>query len=560
MRYRSKVNRTIILIIFFLFLCDVAFRFARQNYNKTVTAQNQAAIDGAISKLQYLQNTTESDIGLILPLLELNNLSDSQYAQIYLLLTTLYYTSGDMNSYFENVGRALFYNEHLNNTDSTIYLYANMAKYFLEIGSEEVAYGIIKKAGEFGSFYECQNILTRIQILQVYSDYLISEKRYDEAYVAADQIIEDAKQTGSYSAMFPLIYGRAGEVIKARILLEQDKIFGAYNLACELYEKYAQADEVVSQFSAFDFYMPIFYIKTMWAINSKKYDKALEFNEKYRKYCDQFFFAVKKIRLTQRVISELPPEMRMEKTSLTLRLSGDSRALISSVFKNYTFLASDKFSTIMTQMDLEAAVHEKTQEYIHSIMLNLFIAVVIILLIYLIFAEAHTDGLTKLSTRAALNSKLIRLEFFKTNYSAIMMDLDNFKQMNDTYGHDFGDKVLKDVAGVVLDSERRHVKAYRYGGEEFIIIFEHFAFEDVIRHAESIRTKICRLQFSNGVHVSASFGVGAKPENPIKLADENLYYAKSKGKNIVAYKINNKQYLAERRLEIRNPMPDTEKK
>ena len=250
----------------------------------------------------------------------------------------------------------------------------------------------------------------------------------------------------------------------------------------------------------------------------------------------------------------------MEKTSLTLRLSGDSRALISSVFKNYTFLASDKFSTIMTQMDLEAAVHEKTQEYIHSIMLNFFIAVVIILLIYLIFAEAHTDGLTKLSTRGALNSKLIRLEFFKTNYSAIMMDLDNFKQMNDTYGHDFGDKVLKDVAGVVLDSERRHVKAYRYGGEEFIIIFEHFAFEDVIRHAESIRTKICRLQFSNGVHVSASFGVGAKPENPIKLADENLYYAKSKGKNIVAYKINNKQYLAERRLEIRNPMPDTEKK
>ena len=68
------------------------------------------------------------------------------------------------------------------------------------------------------------------------------------------------------------------------------------------------------------------------------------------------------------------------------------------------------------------------------------------------------------------------------------------------------------------------------------------------------------LQVQKDVKITASFGVGAKPENPIKLADENLYYAKRKGKNIVAYKVNNKQYLAERRLEIRNPMPDTVQK
>lgn len=560
MRYRSKVNRSLILIILFLCFCDVIFRIVKASYYNSVVSQNQEKIDEAISQLKYKQNTVEEDKALLLPLLEFKNLTDSQNGQLYLLITTLNYTSGDMKSYFDTVGKALFYNEHCNNIDETIYLYANMAKYFLEIGAETEAYSIIRRAKEFGSFYDCKNILARLQILQVYADYLISEGRYDEAYIAADQIIEDSSKTASFSPDFPSLYERSGEAIKAMILLAQQKYYGAYNLACELLERYHNENEVLSQFSAFDFYMPLTYIKAMWALNTQKYDKAVEFLGEYGQYCEKFFFTMKKIRLTQRIVAAIPSSMGREKDTLSKQLSADSKSILMSVIKDYTYLASEKFSTIMTQMDLESEVHAKTQKYLHTISFNLFITLVILLLLYAVFNEAQTDGLTRLYNRRALNAKIRNYEFRKTNYSAIMLDLDDFKHINDTYGHAFGDEVLKAVAGVVLDAERRHIKAYRYGGEEIVLLFEHMAFEDVIRMAESIRTKICRLKFSKDVKITASFGVGAKPENPIKLADENLYYAKRKGKNIVAYKVNNKQYLAERRLEIRNPMPDTVQK
>lgn len=559
MRYRSKVNRTLIIIILSLFILNISARLLVNMYKKHCENQNQKLIDTAVNLLSYSQNLIDYDIGLLTPLLENKNLSERQIGQIYLLITTLHYTAGDMKSYFDNVGKALFYCIRSKNVDEVIYLYADMAKYFMEIGADKEAYEIINQAASFGSFFECKNILSRIQALLVYSNYLISIKDYDKALFASYQVIDDAHQTIRFNQDFPLYYERSGNVIKALILLSQQKYNEAYVMACELYEKYSREDEVVSQFSAFDFYMPIFYIKTIWAIHEGDYEKALEFNKEYGKFCDDFFFSVKKIQLTSTLIAALPPQMSVERKQLIDVISVASRTSMQSLTGDYTYLVMDKFSSVMNELALKAEINEQAHEKLRTILANIFIVFIALILFYAVFNEAQLDGLTKLSSRRALNAKLRQLEFMKKTYSAIMLDLDDFKILNDTYGHAFGDEVLKKVSGVILDQERRFVRAYRYGGEEIVILFEHTAFEDIIRHSESLRTKICRLSFSNDARVTASFGIGSKPENPLQQADENLYYAKSKGKNIVAYKINNRQYLAERRLEIRNPMPDTKK-
>ena len=213
----------------------------------------------------------------------------------------------------------------------------------------------------------------------------------------------------------------------------------------------------------------------------------------------------------------------------------------------------------MNELILKTELKEKTGEIIHAILMNLFIIVMAVILFYVVYTEMQLDGLTKLNNRRTFNSHIHHLEKAKKNYYAVMIDLDDFKKLNDTYGHAFGDEVLKSVSNAIIETESRFVKAYRYGGEEIVVLFEHLAFEDVIRMAESIRNKICKLKLSKNVRVTASFGIGTKPGNPVRQADENLYYAKSKGKNITAYKLDGKQYLAERRLEIREPVPDTEK-
>ena len=558
MRYRSRVNRCILFIILSLFVLNLAGKIIKASYLKAEQKKNQALIDEAVSKIEYTQDKLAYDLELFLPLTKLKNLTDEQNGQIYLLITNFYYLNNDIKSYFETVGRALFYCQRAKNFGGTLYLYASMAKYFLQIGADQLAFEVTAKMASFGSIYECDNVLSRIQAFQVYSSYLINEKEFDRAYLAAVKVVEDADLASIMTS--PAIkneYERAGQTIKATILLNQDKINEAYTMACSLFERYVNPDEVVSQFSAFDFYMPLLEIQIRWAVAQQNFEKAIEYFKEYGKYCDMFFFKNKKIRMAGFLMSSLPLEMSNERREIYTWLSEDSQSLVKSLVKDYTFLVYDKFSTIMTELDLQNTIYEKTRDKVRSTVFNLLLAAVIILLCYTLFNEAQTDGLTKLSNRGALNTKIFWLEFFKIHYSAIMIDLDDFKKINDTYGHKTGDEVLKGVSGIVLDAEHPHMRAYRYGGEEIVVIFERTSFDDVIRQAESIRSKICRLKFENEVKITASFGIGTKPENPIIQADENLYYAKRKGKNIVAYKLNNKQYLAERRLEIRNPMPDT---
>ena len=557
MRYRSRVNRLTLLIILSLFVLNFSYRIIKSFYDKSVVAKNQTVIDNAINRLQYKKEAHEQDLRLMLPLLDLKHLSDGQLSQIYLLVTTLHYSAGDMTSYFKDIGKALFYCKKTNNTDSTIYLYANMAKYFLEVCGDQEAYDIINEAASFGSFYECSNVLTRIQIFQVYSAYLLHIRDYDRALLAAHQIISDAPLTESFSPFFPVSFERAGYAIKAMILLNQGKINEAYVMACSLFEKYADPNEKITQFNAFDFYMPLYYIKTIWALNHQEYKIAIEACEEYGKLCDENFFIQKKILLTGRLMNELPLSMAKERGHLYQEISIDSRRLSASLLSENTRLSKEKFNGIMNELILKSELKEKTRGILHVVLVNCFVVVLVLILFYIIFSEMQLDGLTKLYNRRSLNSRIRQLEKSNKNYAAIMMDLDDFKKMNDTYGHAFGDEVLKSVAAAVLEFEGRLIKAYRYGGEEIVLLFEHIPFEDVIRIAESIRTKICKIKFSKDVRITASFGVGSKPGTPVKQADENLYYAKASGKNITAYKIDGKQYLAERRLEIRNPMPDT---
>ncbi|QOG12124.1 diguanylate cyclase [Arcobacter sp. FWKO B] len=164
-----------------------------------------------------------------------------------------------------------------------------------------------------------------------------------------------------------------------------------------------------------------------------------------------------------------------------------------------------------------------------------------------------TDALTNLYNRRYFNEILPRL----TNsckrdddyISFLILDIDYFKQYNDTYGHKAGDIVLQDVANVLKDSLKRGTDyAFRIGGEEFCILFkglnpnEAFLFSDKIRqNIENL--KIPHIGSKTSKYVTASFGLvvfkGTTIPDETKLytlADEELYHAKENGKNQVSIK------------------------
>ncbi len=152
------------------------------------------------------------------------------------------------------------------------------------------------------------------------------------------------------------------------------------------------------------------------------------------------------------------------------------------------------------------------------------------------------DYLTGVLTRRALFSHLELLNCRKTPYSVIMVDIDNFKKINDTFGHQAGDTVLKELGKLFKENLRRSDFVGRYGGEEFLIVLPETEKKKAVTVAEKLRQTVEETFFSfPGKRLTVSLGVAYCSEadtfeKTIKLADERLYKAKKLGKNRVASK------------------------
>jgi len=116
----------------------------------------------------------------------------------------------------------------------------------------------------------------------------------------------------------------------------------------------------------------------------------------------------------------------------------------------------------------------------------------------------------------------------------LILDLDDFKNVNDTYGHPIGDKVLAAIAEVLRNHTRSSDIIGRYGGEEFVVLFPHTKLEDAYRVSERIREAIANSEL-NGIRITVSGGLctyeGQDVSEFIQLADDFLYVAKKMGKN-----------------------------
>ena len=157
---------------------------------------------------------------------------------------------------------------------------------------------------------------------------------------------------------------------------------------------------------------------------------------------------------------------------------------------------------------------------------------------------ATTDGLTKLRNHRNFQDKLdemlARADRLSKPLTLIMTDIDHFKSVNDNYGHPVGDKVLKEVAGVLTASVRQIDMVARYGGEEFAIVLEETERKGAYKLAERIRQDIAdrRIYSEKGeINITISMGIACYPEDTrdkltfVRYADQALYKAKNSGRN-----------------------------
>ena len=152
--------------------------------------------------------------------------------------------------------------------------------------------------------------------------------------------------------------------------------------------------------------------------------------------------------------------------------------------------------------------------------------------------KAYTDVLTGIFNRRGL-LEYIKTKLFEYKYSIVIIDIDNFKKVNDSYGHDAGDEVLKHLAKTISKNIRKTDVIARWGGEEFVLLVKSSQLEIVQIIAEKLRIDIEKEKFPIVEKITASLGVSnfknqnQSFEDVFKNADNALYQAKENGRNKV---------------------------
>jgi len=159
---------------------------------------------------------------------------------------------------------------------------------------------------------------------------------------------------------------------------------------------------------------------------------------------------------------------------------------------------------------------------------------------------ARTDSLTQLPNRRAILENIeyekMKYERSKEIFTIAMIDLDNFKDINDKHGHDCGDFVLKQISNLMIDLVRKQDVVGRYGGEEFLLLFPQTSSKGALRVTQLILNQIAKFPITfkdKEISLTATIGVSdykgeeIKVSDLIKKADKAMYKGKSQGKNIV---------------------------
>ena len=153
-----------------------------------------------------------------------------------------------------------------------------------------------------------------------------------------------------------------------------------------------------------------------------------------------------------------------------------------------------------------------------------------------------TDHLTQIFNRIKIEEQIDsenkRRLRYKNKFSVVLLDIDHFKNVNDTYGHDVGDHILVTISKLISDNIRQSDIVGRWGGEEFIIVCQETEIEGAMRVAEHLRELIINTDFEKIGKMTCSFGVTEAIDNDnvndiIKRSDEALYEAKDAGRNCV---------------------------
>ncbi|MCR4881298.1 MAG: diguanylate cyclase [bacterium] len=321
-------------------------------------------------------------------------------------------------------------------------------------------------------------------------------------------------------------------------------------------------DENTFNFKLFELLTSIldFNLLGLFYNESDKKDKVLYFTQGEVNVDDKVLTAAKDLivsKITQR------PSLTRQRLRLEYKVFPNNNPYINTEDLPIVTSMEEFNSEVIVPIENEGKIigllalfHKEYGKYADLNLLNTIIAELkMVLKIKWLYSETKLlsviDPLTELYNRRyfqqVLEKEFVRSNRYTSPLSVAMIDIDNFKILNDTYGHQFGDEVLQVISGLFQDSLRKTDYVARYGGEELIAVLPETTIAQAIIPLERLRNKIAENPFVfdlKRIKVTVSIGVAqntfkyTSTDNFINQADKALYQAKEKGKNRIELAIN----------------------
>ncbi|WP_408071833.1 GGDEF domain-containing protein [Butyrivibrio sp. JL13D10] len=543
-QYIRKIIISVIIFLAGLFTIQLIHRvyigFERKNNHEEV--QQLISVD-----LSYSWDKMDDELSAILGMIDKGNLDNADLGRLYERASLIYMQNGEIMSYYRYLGYALYFLERSNDKDYAINVYLDLANFFLNNYTADSAKSMIEKAEDIRDFDDIENIQVKSYAYRMKGIMSI----YDGDYAGAEEYLNKAQEMVDMAddAAYETAYEAIDDVWLARAYLYE----GRYDQCRSLLDKWDGHDmfttDIFREIFLRDMIIPYYHVRTLLKAAEifedsdnisedelkKKEQEVAGVIKEYMDLCEANGYEKAELNTILELQKKYPPTDESIREELYRIVNGLYAKLFENQNVTYSNVIDDTVSDSKREMDRNERTKWQMIVRTRAIFLSFIFVVIVIVILVVMVLRSRYDGLTGILNRKSFNNYLHRAQRKKQLYGIIMIDVDDFKLINDSYGHKNGDLVLWRLGQLLQKEETTDVHAFRYGGEEFVMLLDKKAVPYSHAIAERLR-KYMEMQswpFGDDQVITLSIGIasGTGEGDILEKADSNLYRSKNNGKN-----------------------------
>lgn len=532
LEYRKQFYKMFFLFIALLFVTLTTWYLRQKTRDKM-----EKHAESILASIDDDKNISYVSKEQLEELLQSKSLKPAIKGQIYQLLAEMSYQSDKKTDYNTYVAYSIYYYQKADYSEQMVTLYTEYLGRLYENSGFDSAKEFLDKQNENYPVKKYKDKQSTVSYYLGYAD--VEEMRGDyvsagEKLKLAAEYLEQITDQPHYERLLAKY-----RLLSARLALLQNQTEEAVSILSGYREGDTLGLPEGNRLVLYDFTLPYHELMGKIMLLKGMEKEALVHINRYLDACEESSFFMMQYRMLKYILSEHSDTLSRKNRELY------QKQFIQLSEHNIKYLSTQYCEGLLEHLEQaqnQLKVDEQRELNHNLIMYGLLFLAYCVLIVCTILQYCmlyiHTDSLTRLTIRSQYDKQRNTLERKKVPYFLLILDIDDFKAVNDTYGHLAGDVVLHQIASIVKNQLNPKDHAYRYGGEEICVILRENTLQEAYQVADKIRMEIHQFpwktlipEIAAPLSISGGLAEARNGKNPFQRADQALYYSKDHGKN-----------------------------